>query len=50
LDATREEIVDAARQAQAHAFIGALPQGYDGSLAWSGASLSGGERQRVASA
>lgn len=46
--ATREEIVAAARQAQAHAFIEALPQGYDTVLDEGGASLSGGERQRLA--
>ena len=47
-DATREDIVRAATAANAHAFISALPQGYDTVLAERGGSLSGGERQRVA--
>ncbi|ODP31676.1 ABC transporter ATP-binding protein [Pandoraea sp. ISTKB] len=46
-DASREEIVEAARRAQAHAFIEALPQGYDTVLDEGGSSLSGGERQRL---
>jgi ATP-binding cassette, subfamily B, bacterial IrtB/YbtQ len=46
-DASREEAVAAARRAQAHDFISALPQGYDTDLDEGGASLSGGERQRL---
>jgi ATP-binding cassette subfamily B protein len=46
-EATREEVVEAARRAQAHGFISALPQGYDTPLDEGGASLSGGERQRI---
>lgn len=46
-DATREHVVQAARRAQAHEFIEALPQGYDTVLDEGGASLSGGERQRI---
>lgn len=46
-DAPMEAIVDAARRAQAHDFIMALPQGYDTVLDEDGASLSGGERQRI---
>jgi ABC-type multidrug transport system fused ATPase/permease subunit len=47
-DATREEIVAAARAAHAHDFIARLPQGYDTVIGEKGASLSGGERQRIA--
>lgn len=46
-DASREQAIDAARRAQAHGFIMALPQGYDTVLDEGGASLSGGERQRI---
>lgn len=45
--ATREEVVEAARAAQADDFIRALPQGYDTVFGSAGARLSGGERQRV---
>jgi ATP-binding cassette subfamily B protein len=47
-NATREAIVAAAKQAAAHGFITALPQGYDAELGERGVNLSGGERQRVA--
>jgi ATP-binding cassette subfamily B protein len=46
--ATFEEVMDAARSANAHEFIVALPQGYDTELGERGAKLSGGERQRIA--
>ncbi len=46
--ATREQIVDAARQAQADDFIRALPDGYDTRVGERGLSLSGGQRQRIA--
>jgi len=46
-DATREEVEQAARAAQAHGFLAALPQGYDTPLGPSGGRLSGGQRQRV---
>lgn len=46
-DATREEVEQAARAAQAHGFIESLPQGYDTPLGPSGGRLSGGQRQRV---
>ncbi len=47
-NATREEIVQAAVQANAHEFIVKLPQGYDTHLDERGANLSGGQRQRIA--
>ena len=47
-EATREAIVAAAKQAAAHGFISALPQGYDTELGERGVTLSGGERQRIA--
>ena len=47
LDATREDIEEAAKAAHAHDFISRLPKGYDTEIAEAGASLSGGERQRL---
>jgi ABC-type multidrug transport system fused ATPase/permease subunit len=47
-DATREEVVDAARRAQAHEFIERLPEGYDTRVGERGLTLSGGQRQRIA--
>ena len=47
-DASRSEIVAAARRAAADGFIAALPQGYDTLLGERGVTLSGGERQRLA--
>jgi ATP-binding cassette subfamily B protein len=46
-DATRAEIVAAARAAHAHEFILRLPQGYDSMVGERGQGLSGGERQRI---
>jgi ATP-binding cassette subfamily B protein len=46
-DATRSEIVAAARAARAHEFILRLPQGYDSLVGERGQALSGGERQRI---
>ena len=46
-DATREEIIAAARAANAHDFILRLPDGYDSMVGERGQSLSGGERQRI---
>ncbi len=46
-DATREQIVAAARAARAHEFILRLPAGYDSIVGERGQSLSGGERQRI---
>lgn len=48
LDATDEDIERAAREANAHHFIAALPTGYDHVLEERGNSLSGGQRQRIA--
>jgi ATP-binding cassette subfamily B protein len=46
-DATREQIMAAARAAHAHEFILRLPQGYDSIVGERGQGLSGGERQRI---
>jgi len=48
LDATDEEIVEAAKLANAHSFIKHLPQGYDTVLTADGANLSQGQRQLLA--
>ena len=45
---TTEDVEKAARVAQAHDFIAALPQGYDTVLDERGLNLSGGQRQRIA--
>jgi ATP-binding cassette subfamily B multidrug efflux pump len=46
-DATEEEIVNAARTAQAHDFILSLPGGYETKVGERGVTLSGGQRQRL---
>jgi ATP-binding cassette, subfamily B, bacterial len=46
-DASREQIIAAARAAHAHEFILRLPQGYDSMVGERGQGLSGGERQRI---
>ena len=48
VDATEDEIIAAARAANAHDFIMTFPQGYDASVGEHGLQLSGGQRQRVA--
>lgn len=48
LDATAEEVIAAAKAANAHAFIEHLPGGYDAMLGDRGVNLSGGQRQRIA--
>ncbi|MGE0609141.1 MAG: ABC transporter ATP-binding protein [Pirellulales bacterium] len=46
-EATRQEVIDAARAARAHEFILRLPDGYDSLVGERGQMLSGGERQRI---
>lgn len=46
-DATREEIMEAAKKASIHDFIMALPKGYDTEVGELGDTLSGGEKQRI---
>jgi len=46
--ASRDEIVQAAKLANAHEFIVNMPQGYDTRIGERGVKLSGGERQRIA--
>lgn len=47
-DATKEQVINAARVAQIHDFIESLPEGYDTVVGERGLKLSGGEKQRVA--
>jgi len=47
-DATDEEVIAAAKAAQAHDFISQLPSGYDTMLGQRGVNLSGGQKQRLA--
>jgi subfamily B ATP-binding cassette protein MsbA len=49
-DATRDEVIAAARKAHAHDFITAFPQGYDTFAGERGSRLSGGQKQRLAMA
>jgi ATP-binding cassette subfamily B protein len=48
-DATREEVIRAAKAANAHDFVTRLPEGYDTIVGEGGTGLSGGERQRISS-
>ncbi len=47
-DATDEEVIAAAKAAQAHEFILSFPDGYDTQLGQRGVNLSGGQKQRIA--
>lgn len=46
-DATREEVIEAAKNANAHEFITSLPQGYETDIGQRGIKLSGGQKQRL---
>ncbi|QUH30372.1 ABC transporter ATP-binding protein [Vallitalea guaymasensis] len=46
-EATKEEVIEAAKKARCHDFIMALDKGYDTMVGEAGASLSGGEKQRI---
>ncbi len=48
MNATKEDIIEAAKAAYAHDFIISLPQGYDTMVGEMGGNISGGQRQRIA--
>lgn len=47
-DATMDEVIEAAKKAQAHEFIASFPDGYETVIGQRGVTLSGGQRQRIA--
>ena len=47
-DATEEDVITAAKAAQAHEFIMSFPDGYDSVIGQRGVNLSGGQKQRIA--
>ncbi len=47
-DATMDEIIRAAKDANAHDFINLLPEGYNTMIMQKGANMSGGQKQRIA--
>ena len=47
VEATREEVIQEAKDANAHEFIMGLPQGYDTNIGQRGVKLSGGQKQRL---
>jgi ATP-binding cassette subfamily B protein len=46
-DATREEVIEAAKNANAHDFIMSMPEGYETDIGQRGIKLSGGQKQRI---
>jgi len=48
IEASDDEVIEAARQAHAHDFIAQIPEGYDSMVGERGVKLSGGQRQRIA--
>lgn len=48
LNASKEEVIDATKAANAHDFVSAMPDGYETQIGERGSSLSGGQRQRLA--